>query len=415
MVMSAAVGARECDASAVDLEPWFAQSPPRTICLVACEVSGDRNAAHLARAIRRSAPATRLIGIGGSEMESAGVDVRVRTTDFAFVGVADGLRIVPALLRLFRRCQRIIVDERPDLVVLIDSEFVTTPFAVWLRRRRVPTTFFFPPQVWLWGRWRLPAIRPLAQRFISAFAAEAEIYRASGADTVFVGHPLRDLVALDQDPAAALRAVGLDPARPVVALMPGSRRAEIRALLPPMLAAARLLQQRDPQLQFALPLAAETLRTDVEAGVRASGVDSIAVYPHESYAILSCARVVLQCSGTATLEAALLGLPAVVVYRCRQLEYLIARYVLVDAPFLGMVNILLDERVQPELIQGDVNGPRLAEEVWSLLTDESRRRAIQRRLAALPAILGTPGAFARATEAVLDLLPSAPQRVAASG
>jgi lipid-A-disaccharide synthase len=182
-----------------------------------------------------------------------------------------------------------------------------------------------------------------------------------------------------------------------------------------MLAAARLLQRRDPQLQFALPLAAETLRSDVEGGVRASGVDSIAVYPHESYAILSRARVVLQCSGTATLEAALLGLPAVVVYRCRQLEYLIARYVLVDAPFLGMVNILLDERVQPELIQGDVNGPRLAEEVWSLLTDESRRRAIQRRLAALPAILGTPGAFARATEAVLDLLPSAPQRIAASG
>src|SRR4030095_99814 len=120
--------------------------------------------------------------------------------------------------------------------------------------------------------------------------------------------------------------------------------------LPAMLGAAERLQQRDPRLQFALPLATEALRADVEAGVRASNVRGLAVYPHESYAILSRAGVVLQCSGTATLEAALLGLPAVIVYRCRPLEYLLGRYVLVDAPFLGMVNILLGERVPPEAI-----------------------------------------------------------------
>jgi lipid-A-disaccharide synthase len=405
MVMSAVAGARDLDTPSA-WDPCWAESPPQTVCLAACEVSGDRNAAHLARSLQRARPGIRLIGIGGPAMQAAGVDVRIHTTDLAFIGVAEGLRIVPELLRLFRRCQELISNARPDLVVLIDSEFVTTPFAVWLRRRSVPTAFFFPPQVWLWGRWRLPAIRPLARRFISAFAAEAELYRRAGADTVFVGHPLRDLVVFDADGSAALRAVGLDPQRPVVALMPGSRRAEIGALLPAMLGAARLLQQRDPRLQFAIPLAAEALRADVERGVQASGVSGVAVYPHESYAILSRARVVVQCSGTATLEAGLLGLPAVVVYRCRQLEYLLGRYLLVDAPFLGMVNILLGERVQPELIQHEVNAARLAAEAWSLLTDDARRRAIQRRLAALPAILGTPGAFARATDALLDLLPS---------
>jgi len=408
MVLSpgAARAWEQSDAGTMDPAPAFVLDPPRSICLIACEVSGDRNAAHLARAIRRVAPHTRLIGIGGPAMEAAGIDVRVHTTDLGFMGVAEGLRIVPELARLFRRSQRLVRDERPDLVVLIDSEFVTTPFAVWLRRRRVPAAFFFPPQIWLWGRWRMPAIRPLARRFISAFAAEAALYQAGGADTVFVGHPLRDLVRVDDDPAAALRAAGLDPERPVVALMPGSRSAEIRALLPAMLGAARLLQQRDPRLQFAVPLAAEALRACVEDGVRQSGVRDIAVYPHESYAILSRARVVLQCSGTATLEAALLGLPAVIVYRCRQLEYLLGRYVLVDARFLGMVNILLDECVQPELLQGDVNPARLAAEAWSLLTDDARRRAIQRRLGDLPPILGTPGAFGRATAAVLDLLPN---------
>lgn len=405
--MSAVAGARVRDAYTTSSEPWLAPGgAARTICLAACEVSGDRTAAHLARAIRGAAPDVRLVGIGGPAMQAAGVDVRVHTTDFGFMGVSEGLRIVPQMLRLFRDAQRLIVDQRCDLVVLIDSEFVTTPFAVWLRRRKVPAAFFFPPQVWLWGRWRLPAVRPLARRFISAFAAEAELYRASGADTAYVGHPLRDLVAVSGDPSAALRSAGLDPERPVVALMPGSRRAEIHSLLPPMLDAARRLQQRDPRLQFALPLAAEALRDDVERGVRSSAVRDIAVYPHESYAILSRARAVLQCSGTATLEAALLGLPAVIVYRCRPFEYALGRYLLVDAPYLGMVNILLGERVQPELMQDDVNGARLAEEAWLLLTDDVRRRTIQQRLEALPAILGSPGAFTRATDAVLDLLPA---------
>jgi lipid-A-disaccharide synthase len=405
--MSAVAGARVRDAYTISSEPWLATgAPPRTICLAACEVSGDRNAAHLARAIRAAAPDVRLVGIGGPAMQAAGVDVRVHTTDFGFMGIGEGLRIVPQMLRLFRDSQRLVLDAQCDLVVLIDSEFVTTPFAVWLRRRQVPAAFFFPPQVWLWGRWRMPAVRPLARRFISAFAAEAELYRASGADTAYVGHPLRDLVTVAGDGSAELRAAGLDPGRPVVALMPGSRRAEIRSLLPAMLDAARRLQQRDPSLQFALPLATEALRDDVQRGVGASGVRDLAVYPHESYAILSRARVVLQCSGTATLEAALLGLPAVIVYRCRPFEYALGRYLLVDAPFLGMVNILLGEGVQPELMQGDVNGARMAEEAWSLLTDETRRRAIQTRLATLPAILGAPGAFARATDALLDLLPA---------
>jgi lipid-A-disaccharide synthase len=172
-----------------------------------------------------------------------------------------------------------------------------------------------------------------------------------------------------------------------------------------MLGAAHMLQQRDARLQFAVPLAAEALRADVERGVRASGLRAVAVYPHESYAVLSRARVVLQCSGTATLEAGLLGLPAVIVYRCRPVEYWLGRHVLVDAPYLGMVNILLDEGVQPELMQEDVTAERLAVEAWSLLTDDTRRRAIQRRLAELPAALGTPGAFGRATDALLELLP----------
>lgn len=392
-------------APAVAIPPRLDGAHPPTVWLGTCEVSGDRHAAHLARVLREQWPGIRLFGIGGRAMQAAGVDVRLHTTELGFTGLADGARIAGEVARGFRRAQRLVLADRPDLFVLIDSEFVTTPFALWLRRHRVPAAFFFPPQVWLWGRWRMPAVRPLARRFVSAFADEAALYRASGADTVFAGHPLRDLVRVDEDPAAALRAAGLDPERPVVALMPGSRRAEVASLLGPMLGAARLLQQREPRLQFAVPLAEEHLRPAIAAGVGASGVRDIAVYPHESYAILSRARAVLQCSGTATLEAGLLGVPAVIVYRARPVEYVLGRYLLVNVRYLGMVNILLDDAVQPELMQGAVTAERLADEAWSLLTDEPRRRAIARRLAELPDRLGPPGAFARASEALLSLLP----------
>jgi lipid-A-disaccharide synthase len=232
-------------------------------------------------------------------------------------------------------------------------------------------------------------------------------------DTVWIGHPLVDVVRVQEDPALALRELGLDPARPLVVLMPGSRRREIKALMAPILGAARLLQQRDPALQFALPLASETFRLEVEEAVRQSGVRGIAIYRPQSYTVLSRAQVVLQCSGTATLEAALLGIPAVIVYRCIPIEYLVGRYILIEAEFIGMPNILLGEMVQPEFFHKNVDAEHLADEAWSLLTDHQRRQNIQARLAELSGLLGSPGVFQRAAQAVVDLLPPEAERTPA--
>lgn len=376
-----------------------------TICFVAADVSGDQNAGRLAAAIRQLAPDVRLLGVGGAAMRDAGVEVVVETTDLSFIGVFDSLRLLRQLISRYRRAQRIIAAAHPDLVVLVDAETVNLPAALWFRRKRVPVVFFFPPQVWFWGRWRLPAIVPLARRVLSAFRDEADLYSAAGADTVWVGHPLRDLTQVTENAKAALQAVGLDPGRPVVALMPGSRRNEIRALTPPLLGAARLLQQRDPTLQFALPLASESLRGEVERCVQQSGVHHVALYRPQSYAVLSQARIVLQSSGTATLEAALLGIPAVIVYRIHPVEYVVARHLLLEVPFIGMPNILLGEMVQPEFFHKNVDAEHLADEAWSLLTDQRRRRAIQSRLATLREHLGPPGVVRRAAQAVIDLLP----------
>jgi lipid-A-disaccharide synthase len=248
-------------------------------------------------------------------------------------------------------------------------------------------------------------VRSLARRVISAFAPEADLYRRSGVDTVWVGHPLVDVVGVREDTAPVLTAIGLDPSRPLVAVMPGSRRRELKALLAPMLAAARLLQARRPALQFALPLASEAFRAEVEQAVLDSGVRDIAIYRPRSYAVLSRAQAALQCSGTATLEAALLGIPSVIVYRLHAIEYVAARHVLMHVPFIGMPNLLLGEMVQPELFHRHVTAERMADEMWALLSDTARNEAIRSRLACIRERLGPPGVFPRAAQAVVDLLP----------
>ncbi|HKD67259.1 MAG TPA: lipid-A-disaccharide synthase [Candidatus Binataceae bacterium] len=376
---------------------------PPTICLIAGDVSGDQNGGRLARALLDLDPAIRLVGAGGPAMERGGVDVAISSTGVSTIGPPDTLNAMRSVIRVWRGARSLFSDVRPDLAVLIDAETLNLMLARGLRARGIPVVFFFPPQVWLWGRWRLPLVLPLATRVLSAFREEAEIYQAAGADSLWVGHPLRDAVRVNDDPVAALRRVGLDPTRPLVALMPGSREQEIRDLCGPILGAARLLQQRNPALQFAIPLATEELRADVESAARQSGLHSTVIYNPESYAVLSRAMVVLQCSGTATVEVGLLGIPSVIAYRCRPLYYSVGRR-LMRVKFIGMVNILLDEAVQPEFFQKDVDPQHLADEVWSLLTNETRRRHIQSRLSRLPEVLGPTGVMKRAAHAVMELV-----------
>jgi lipid-A-disaccharide synthase len=376
---------------------------PLTICLVAGDVSGDQNGGRLARALLDLNPGIRLIGVGGAALRRNGVKVAVDSTGVSTVGPPDSLRVARLFIRVWSGTRSLIRTARPNLVVLIDAETLNIMLARWLRARGVPVVFFFPPQVWLWGRWRLPMIVPLAAQVLSAFREEAEIYRAAGANSLWVGHPLRDAVHINEDPAAALLKIGLRPERPLVVLMPGSRQQEIRDLCGPIIGAAELLQQREPTLQFAIPLASEELRPELETWVRRSTLHSTVIYNPESYAVLSRARVVLQCSGTATVEVGLLGIPSVIAYRCRPLYYSVGRR-LMQVKFIGMVNILLDELVQPEFFQKHVDAVHLADEAWSLLTNETRRREIQARLAHLPEVLGPPEVMNRAARAVMELL-----------
>lgn len=375
-----------------------------TVLLVAADVSGDQNGARLADALRQYAPNVRLIGAGGCAMREAGVELAVESEDVSMVGPPSSLGAVRAVFRVWRQLGRAIAENRPDAAVLIDNEMLNLLFARKLRSRGVPVAFFFPPQVWFWGRWRLRWIMPMSMRMLCAFKPEADFYLNAGADAVWTGHPLRDVVRVRDDAAAAMRSIGLDPNRPLVVLMPGSRSQEIRFHCSLMTSAALLLRQKHPDLQFAIPLASESLRTELESQVHASGLQNVSIYVPRSYAVLSRARAVLQCSGTATIEAALLGIPSVIVYQCPRLHHMVARR-LMHVSFIGMPNILLGEMVQPEFFGSRIDSRRLAGELSSLLIDEKRRGQIRRRLAELPEMLGPTGAVDRAAASVLEMLP----------
>jgi lipid-A-disaccharide synthase len=201
-----------------------------TICLVAGDVSGDQNGGRLARALLEIDPEIRLVGAGGPGMRQGGIEVAVDSTGISTIGPPDSLDALRSVVRVLRGTRTLIRSARPDLAVLIDAEGLNVMLARWLRSQGVPVMFFFPPQVWLWGRWRLPLVVPLAVKVLSAFREEAEIYRRAGANSLWVGHPLRDVVRVNEDPGEALQRIGLGSARPLVALMPGSRKQEIRDL-----------------------------------------------------------------------------------------------------------------------------------------------------------------------------------------
>ena len=380
-----------------------ANGRPPTICLIAADISADQNAGRLASALRRQAPGVKLIGAGGTMMERAGMAAICDSSDVSMVGPPDSLRTVKSLIQVWRRLTAMVAENRPDVAVLIDNETLNLLMARWLRKRGIPTVFFFPPQIWFWGRWRLKWMAPSITRVLCAFREESEIYRATGIDTVWTGHPLRDVVRVRSDSADAVRAIGLDPNSPLIVLMPGSRPQELDAHCNLMFTTARILRERDPRLQFAVPTAAEALRGRLEAEVRAGKLSGVAIYDPDSFGVLSHARAVLQCAGTATLEAGLLGVPSVIVYQCARWRHALARR-LMYVKYIGMVNILLHEMVQPEYFGPRIDPEKIADEVWSLANDDTRRSRIRARLAELPEIMGPPGASQKAAGAVLELV-----------
>ena len=375
-----------------------------SIMLSAGEVSGDLHGGTLCRALRALAPEVGLVGMGGPSMAAAGMEVVADPTSHAVVGTSEAVGRLPALYRAYRALVRRLREAPPRALVVIDFPEFNMRLARQARRAGVPVIYFIPPQVWAWRRGRVRLIARLASRVLAVFPFETALYQSAGVAVEFVGHPLLDVLPTRLDRAGARVALGLAPDATLVGLLPGSRREEIARLLPAMLDAARRLGARGGSApRFALGLAPSVDRAAVEAQIaesRAGGGPAVEILTQRTYELMAAADVILIASGTATLEAALLGAPMVVCYRVSRVTELISR-LLIRVPWISLPNIIAGRAVVPELLQDDATGERLAAEAGRLLAEPGAAAAQRAAFAELRGRLGEPGVGHRAARAVL--------------
>ncbi len=386
------------------------------VLVVAGEASGDALGGGLVAAYRAAGGRAAFVGMGGPAMRAAGVDVRVEAATMAVMGAVEVLTHLPTIYRAYRTLVRLL--DAADLVVLIDYPDFNFLLARAARRRGVPVFYYVSPQLWAWRAGRVKTLRERVDHLAVILPFEAPFYEAHGVPVTYVGHPLIDAPRPAEGRAATRRALGLDPALPAVALLPGSRRFEVTSLLPVLLAAAgRLASERAragrPKLQFVLPLASTVPRTLVEPFLAGSPVpvtlvEGTSVAGEGAAArALAAADVACLASGTATLEAALAGIPMVVVYKVRPMTYALGR-LLVRVPSIALVNIIAGRRLVPELIQGAATPEAVAREAAALLDAPARRAGVEAGLAEVRSWLGPPGASSRAAAILRRMLGEEP-------
>jgi lipid-A-disaccharide synthase len=367
-----------------------------SIFISAGEASGELYGALLAASLQQcSAPKAKtaeLFGMGGPRMAAAGVEIVVRSEDMAVMGFTEIVRHLPRIYREFRKLKRAIRERRPTVAVLIDFPEIHFRLAKEFHRLGVPVIYFVSPQLWAWKQHRIRLVRKFVQRMLVIFPFEQAFYRERGVEAEFVGHPLADLPppAIGRGQFAAEN--GLDPARTWIGLLPGSRLKEIEANLPQMLEAARSLLTPDPahgdpegSYEFLIPLAFTldaAQRKVVLRMVENHGGGLPVRLVDDARAALFHARASVIASGTATVEAALIGNPFVVVYRVSRLTYAIARR-LVKVPHVAMANLIAGKRVVPELIQHDFTAANIVQHLRQLLPDGPARESMMKELGAI--------------------------------
>lgn len=369
------------------------------IMLVAGEASGDVHGAALARALKERCPEVELFGLGGGRMAAEGVKLLWDPTRVSVIGIVEALKKLPLFKRWQAEVKRVLREERPAAVVLIDFGGFNLGVADYAHLLGIPAVYYICPAAWAYGRGRARRVARSCTRVASVFPFEADVYREAGANVTFVGNPLLDVVRPSRPRPLVRQELGVGENELLVGLLPGSRRQEIEHLLPVMLFAGRFLAERHTNLRWVLGLAPTVDRAWIEAAIRESGLP-VTLCP-AAHDVMQGADVLMVASGTAALEAAIFGTPMVVVYRVSPLTYLIGRR-LVKLSHISLPNIVAGEEVVPELVQDNLTPARLAVAVERFLSEPGLRETTRERLRAAMGRLGEPGAAGRAAELVLE-------------
>jgi lipid-A-disaccharide synthase len=379
-----------------------ALSKPRRIMLVAGEASGDLHGAALAARIMARDPRCEIYGIAGERMRAAGVRPLVAIEDIAGLGVAELASTIGRTVRAFRQMRSALRDDPPDLLVLIDYAEFNMLLAGVAHRAGVPVLYYVLPQVWAWRRGRIGKLIRRTDRMAVVFPFEAKLYADAGGNVSFVGHPLLDSVAAEQGRPETLARHGFPPRTKLLALLPGSRRGEIRYLLRPMLEAAKTLCA-DHNLTPVIVLASTLTAADLAAAAGGMRLDGVRIIGDDAYSIIAASELALAASGTATLETALLGCPMVIAYKMSALSYGLGRMLVHGVEHIGMPNILAGRRIVPELIQWRVTAENLVRAAEPMLAEPMHGETAA-ALAAVRASLGVPGGADRVAAMALEMI-----------
>jgi lipid-A-disaccharide synthase len=387
--------------------PGHESSPsgrPLRIALVAGEASGDLLGAGLVHELRRRFPDAEFAGVGGPQLRAAGLQAWHDCSELAVMGLAEVLRHLPRLLRLRRSLHARLLAWRPDVFIGIDAPDFNLGLERKLKQAGIRTVHYVSPSVWAWREGRAAKIGRSADRVLCLFPMEPPIYQRHGVDARFVGHPLADSFAMEPDRHGARASFALDDATPVLAVLPGSRLGEIQRLLPVFLAAARLVQQSLPALQVLVPAANAACRDAIEACLGDARPANVRLVDGHAHDVMVASDVVLLASGTAALEAMLAKRPMVVGYRISALTYrLVMLLGLMKVNRYSLPNVLANEPIVPELMQGDCTADKLAAAVMHWFDHPDARATLLPRYRYIHEQLRRD-ASASAADAVAELL-----------
>ncbi|MBQ7705842.1 MAG: lipid-A-disaccharide synthase [Selenomonadaceae bacterium] len=370
------------------------------IMFSAGETSGDIHGASLAHEIKKISPSTELFGMGGDLMAAAGVRLVKNYKDYNVMGVVEVIKNLRKIFQLLDDLTEIARAEKPDLLVLIDYPDFNWRLAKRVKKFGVKILSYIPPSAWAWRKGRAADCAKIADEFIAIFPFELPVYQQAGAKISFLGNPLVDTVKNNFTVEEAQNYFGVKNSEHVILLMPGSRRQEIKLILPEMLKAAKNLSVIKPA-RFFLPVADNVDETEIARQISSAGVE-ITLTKNYRYDLMNIADAAMATSGTVILEAALMNLPCVVLYKMARLNYFIGK-MLVDIENFSLPNILVNKKIQPELLQDEVTGERIAEEILKLYRGESHREKVVADLKLACAKLGEHGAAERIAKKILEV------------
>lgn len=375
----------------------------KKIMISAGEVSGDTHGKYLVKELKKLDPDIYFFGLGSEKLLSEGVDIKLDITRRGSIGIFEALPNILPIYLAYHKMVELMKQERPDLVLLIDSQGINMPLAAAAKKLGIKTVYYIAPQEWLWGTKKgIQKVVSTIDQIIAIFEKEKDIYSLAGGTVFYSGHPLLDIVKPEKDRDETRKEFLGKTDGPVVAICPGSRTQEIKGLLPILLKAGELIQKQLPEARFLIPAAS----TDVIKKIfnLIGDFRPKAVVGH-TYDILNAADLAICTSGTINLEASILGTPNMMVYKLNPLTYFVGKYILKIGerlPFYSMPNMLLEEAVLPELVMDQAEPKRIADEAVLILKDAARQEKMKQAFGRLKQKLGEPGAIERAARAILS-------------